>query len=889
MVEDENDKSVAASSYSWASSFSGVTSDLRNSARYLITPSDDPVEVLDSPEQNIGDPVIERRKRIVHLARTTRQLEGSGHPPELEDGMLDDIREAWLTAPHRKAPAASPVDESDRSRSTMRYSYASSIHDLMLDGAVTQGERLMGQKAWLRASDMRAPAESNGVSRFGGYSDLDFKRLSSLRPGSGTASIASDSIATPKLFSPELMGTHIASPGEKFPPLRHVEGNVARLDAPFELADPRKSIIAQQTQPDTGFHQGEDGGPSQMTASSASTTEDTEASTLVAAIDNIAAPVDQHPTLPVSDSHSASDLPISSESTKPTIEAETPVTLTESQDEEEAEELMEILADQPELSETDLEDHACPSSSLSRQSSTRSTTSSHLRTPADTSVQTPTFEDQEEEDGSHTLATSSYPSSSVLALPEGTSRPRSVLTNADLSHRVSTLSAMSMGSLRLDEAYELSSMAFPLPPDASSRNQAPTGLSADGRPMSPPILEPYSPPMLIPIDSPKVEDTNTDHGPEASEPVKASTLPARLSSMPRPMRMSSLPIKPTPIDSPPTSPTSPTSPTASNPFGSIPAHLVHHHSPNSAGARQSMRPAYDRSSSLPAPRDEEEYVTGVEGMLSLEAEIHGLARAPIGASHRGSRAVSRGQSVLLSPPQLRSVSAPTVSPRPQTRIITSPPGSPATPQLTMTSPTRSLRPSILVTSPIGLSAPPSPLTSAPGTPTVTSALLSHPSSPIEKPYLEPLTPPRRSASVWFFLGFLCPLLWLIGGWIHDPRSASDVSDALETLTSSSNSHKKRPQTVAQAAAEAGRAAARRHVHAQPGGARRQSQAAWRRSQAVMKKQKRWDRVLGWSRHPDPWVRRCRWAAVVGMGGMCLAGVAVAVVFTLMHTGQQKGK
>lgn len=233
-------RSGNTSTYSWATSFSGETTDLRTAAHYVPptssragTPEREASQVpLDSPARK-----EQRRKRIVAIAHTVRQLEGVGSR-DLEDPTFysvlerawyerfDDKRKPQLQSPAQLPPTpsyyndavapfapesessqmalrrypiasqqghivgaadgsptdwASPPDPefqtphqgytfssvhhdypvprshprqeslvasaSNDSRS-VRYSYASSLHDL--DG-IAQGAKLMQEKAWLKS------------------------------------------------------------------------------------------------------------------------------------------------------------------------------------------------------------------------------------------------------------------------------------------------------------------------------------------------------------------------------------------------------------------------------------------------------------------------------------------------------------------------------------------------------------------------------------------------------------------------------------------------------------------------------------------------------------------------------------------------------------------
>ncbi|WWC72362.1 uncharacterized protein I206_106324 [Kwoniella pini CBS 10737] len=224
---DENN-SVQSSTYSWASSFSGETVELRTAAHYVPSISEEQYtpetgeeveEILDSPEK-----VKRRRKRIVAIAHTVRQLEGIGSRDVEDPNFYHQLVKAWnerpgkvqpqeaiwspstiytspppipprpnqtgLVDPYLAPPAwlapplLSPVDtnqqasnspvpssnlehrtpnpedggsydehsnESYASSNPFRYSYASSIHDLAFAEALQHGNKLMSEKAWLKS------------------------------------------------------------------------------------------------------------------------------------------------------------------------------------------------------------------------------------------------------------------------------------------------------------------------------------------------------------------------------------------------------------------------------------------------------------------------------------------------------------------------------------------------------------------------------------------------------------------------------------------------------------------------------------------------------------------------------------------------------------------
>ena len=205
------------STYSWASSFSGETAELRRAAQYVPTETDltsdgtiTESEVVDSPYAR-----NQRRKRIMAIAHTVRQLEGVGSRDMEDPTFYEVLAKAWYArfdkepppqgsrqsiessiqeqlavlgfAPgtrasevelldemhsppdpefktphlggeaefnssvHRSYPRPISATPSQRSRS-IRYSYASTLHDLAMDGGHAQGDRLMTEKAWLQPS-----------------------------------------------------------------------------------------------------------------------------------------------------------------------------------------------------------------------------------------------------------------------------------------------------------------------------------------------------------------------------------------------------------------------------------------------------------------------------------------------------------------------------------------------------------------------------------------------------------------------------------------------------------------------------------------------------------------------------------------------------------------
>lgn len=101
------------STYSWATSFSGETSELRATATYLRhslerqssipVPEQETEETLDTPEK-----VKRRRKRIVAIAHTVRQLEGVGSREAEDPAFYGELVKAWNDRPFGKPVVAPP-------------------------------------------------------------------------------------------------------------------------------------------------------------------------------------------------------------------------------------------------------------------------------------------------------------------------------------------------------------------------------------------------------------------------------------------------------------------------------------------------------------------------------------------------------------------------------------------------------------------------------------------------------------------------------------------------------------------------------------------------------------------------------------------------------------
>jgi hypothetical protein len=241
--------SVTQSTYSWATEFSGETEELRQAAHYVRTSfeeGDGDGETEEVPPSDTPQKVKQRRKRIVAIAHTVRQLEGVGSrdvedptlyqilvkawharpgngppPPPIQHSALTDGPPPLFAPPNSAstsgndrtvalpspdlpsmhsstagirygrysdlAPAAfsnafrshfSPPDPEVRTplfdtstfaatqyaesstapmtrNHSVRYSYASTLHDLAMEGGFQQGAALMSEKAWLRSENQR--------------------------------------------------------------------------------------------------------------------------------------------------------------------------------------------------------------------------------------------------------------------------------------------------------------------------------------------------------------------------------------------------------------------------------------------------------------------------------------------------------------------------------------------------------------------------------------------------------------------------------------------------------------------------------------------------------------------------------------------------------------
>ncbi|EIW69789.1 hypothetical protein TREMEDRAFT_73617 [Tremella mesenterica DSM 1558] len=218
----EGNRSENPSTYSWATEFSGETSDLRTTAQYIRKSLDLP------PEQEPTPTKIEtRRKRIVALAHTVRQLEGVGSRDVEDPELYDKLEKAWNNSVVGNTDSISIIDSTGQSVGTSeggipetpftpftplqqiqhkntvqhaswlhdapptfemtpreeeeagtasisshqnsdaasrvtgasRYSFASTLHDLAMDGGIQLGNRLMTEKAWMRMDEESRPLE----------------------------------------------------------------------------------------------------------------------------------------------------------------------------------------------------------------------------------------------------------------------------------------------------------------------------------------------------------------------------------------------------------------------------------------------------------------------------------------------------------------------------------------------------------------------------------------------------------------------------------------------------------------------------------------------------------------------------------------------------------
>nr|XP_031857913.1 uncharacterized protein CI109_006709 [Kwoniella shandongensis]KAA5524985.1 hypothetical protein CI109_006709 [Kwoniella shandongensis] len=314
--------SIQSSTYSWASSFSGETVELRAAAHYVPdqASAEGHEEVLDSPEKT-----TRRRKRIVALAHTVRQLEGVGSRDMEDPNFYHVLVKAWnerpghqpqeaiwspsksigpvdpyLAPPPLLAPAASieaeivastqleerphSTSESYNSRSDgsyqssnpFRYSYASTLHDLALEDGVQHGSKLMSEKAWLRSPLFDQGDYFNASTPSAPFPTATFQHAP--RPHSPEP-IASSSRLSDSSAESACVPRH-----EPIRPLRRQKSNImklkqkAQLEAPIDLAGAGVSgnsganwglgflgnwlqdeIADRQSDREADFHEGEDG------------------------------------------------------------------------------------------------------------------------------------------------------------------------------------------------------------------------------------------------------------------------------------------------------------------------------------------------------------------------------------------------------------------------------------------------------------------------------------------------------------------------------------------------------------------------------------------------------------------------------------------------------
>jgi hypothetical protein len=191
------DTSLSQSSYSWASQFSGETDELRTAAHYIPKP-EDTEELADEEEEILEDGTTRRRKKIVALAHTVRQLEGVGSREAEDPALYDTLVKAWNERPlAQSADDGSPLpftphlpqrhsegssvnhdtsfaysDDTGRRSNSMRYSYASTLHDLAAEGGIEQANRIFLAKPWLRGSIVAA----GGQEEFLSGSNVDYPR-----------------------------------------------------------------------------------------------------------------------------------------------------------------------------------------------------------------------------------------------------------------------------------------------------------------------------------------------------------------------------------------------------------------------------------------------------------------------------------------------------------------------------------------------------------------------------------------------------------------------------------------------------------------------------------------------------------------------------------------
>lgn len=300
-------RSGNTSTYSWATEFSGETSELRAAAQYCRRSLD---ERRDTPTPTKVD---SRRKRIVALAHTVRQLEGVGSREPENPAFYDTLRKAWnksvvngdredsasdcsipetpglpqtpqlqvdTTHHHvswlQDAPptfvmspdavdtdidfdSIGPSSKKSSNISSNRFSYASTLHDLALDGGIQQGSRLMTEKAWLRSS-------SHNPMK--GYADHEMRPVQRASVHGDVASTLDESDGADQLEELEVLDDVEESQAHEHQ-LRHMNGFIKRSPAASSLSDAPPSVpwgvaLGGPWGTDKGFHSGEGGANSQQ-------------------------------------------------------------------------------------------------------------------------------------------------------------------------------------------------------------------------------------------------------------------------------------------------------------------------------------------------------------------------------------------------------------------------------------------------------------------------------------------------------------------------------------------------------------------------------------------------------------------------------------------------
>ena len=300
----EGDKSIATSTYSWATSFSGETTDLRTAAHYVpsraVTPEHE--TALDSPARK-----DQRRKRIVAIAHTVRQLEGVGSRDLEDPTFYTTLAKAWYErfdkapppqtilqspaalppTPAAQAPPFVPDSESSNmalrrfnlpaggdptgqsssppdpefktpaqgfefssinqdyprpkslatsvaSRS-VRYSYASTLHDLGVEG-ILQGSKLMNNKAWMR------PKSATGTPWGGDFDAPPGLRIPSMEDSEMNETSWTSSLDSPFEFDHQM-------PARR---LRRVDGVVERPIKQRVVSDEKEPLDSPKKLPAEG-------------------------------------------------------------------------------------------------------------------------------------------------------------------------------------------------------------------------------------------------------------------------------------------------------------------------------------------------------------------------------------------------------------------------------------------------------------------------------------------------------------------------------------------------------------------------------------------------------------------------------------------------------------